>query len=193
MSTVSRKTYKEAIRRFLFPAAALFGRSKSSRRQPLLDIRDKYRAAGMPWPPKVRDIAIWAIEEGLWEPPTELAISKCTADMSKALKEEHHTDLQGRKGVRTNIAALLPYFDEDHNEKQGWFWDDIRTCSEDHLLAAFKQHREGVISDAKSLQRQMDSANDNNPNLAGRPIRMLWDLSEEVADDDASAAPAKPR
>ncbi|KKL01148.1 hypothetical protein LCGC14_2627310 [marine sediment metagenome] len=97
MSTVpKRKTYKEAM----------------------LDIRDKYRQAGMRWPALVRDIATWAINEGLWEAPVELAITKCTQDMARALKEEHHTDLQGRKGVRTNVAALLPYLDEDENEKQ---------------------------------------------------------------------------
>ncbi len=148
----------------------------------LLDIRDKYRAAGKEWPAQSRDIARWAIDQGLWEVPPELALKKCTREMSEALKSERHTDAQGRQGVRTNVAARIGHPDEEGEIKQAVLWDDLRTASEDHLLASFRQQRKQAIGDCKSVQLQVDSANDNNPHLTDRPIKMVWDLTEEIEE-----------
>ncbi|KKN11618.1 hypothetical protein LCGC14_1024790 [marine sediment metagenome] len=153
--------------------------NKKTYRVALLEIRDQYQTSGEPWPARARDIARWAIAKKLWSPPRELVENKATRDFADALGEEKHYDPQGRQ-VKTNVAAKLPYIDKHGEKQQGWFWDDIRTASKDHLLESFKQQRTQLVGGGQSLQNQVDSANDNNPNLRGRPIKMLWDLTEEI-------------
>ena len=153
-------------------------KARKSYKDAMLEVRDSYRASGEAWPATTRTIAQWAIAEGLWEPQPELAISKCSADLGKVIKEEHHMDKEGRF-VKTNIAAKLEFTNEDGEEKQGWFWDDVRTASELHLVNAFDQQRHGVKKDIDAIRVQLASANDNNPNIRDNPIELDWNFDDD--------------
>lgn len=66
----------------------------------------KYEDAGNPLPATAHDIAIWAIEQGLWEPQRSTVVDRCAEEIARAMREEHITDPQGRR-VRVKHVATV--------------------------------------------------------------------------------------
>ena len=71
-------------------------------------IVSQYRVSGHPWPASSRAMAEWAIHEGLWELTTSAVVSRCTEDISRAMREEYMTDSKGRRrGAGGESGGLL--------------------------------------------------------------------------------------
>jgi hypothetical protein len=47
----------------------------------------KYEDAGNPLPATAHDIAIWAIEQGLWEPQRSTVVDRCAEELARAMRE----------------------------------------------------------------------------------------------------------
>ena len=64
------------------------------------------RGRGLPWPASMRQVAAWALDEGLWEPARGTMVGQLAEELARAMREEFYTDPQGRE-VRTKHAARI--------------------------------------------------------------------------------------
>lgn len=121
-----------------------------------------------------REIAAWAIRNGLWEAQPAALVKQCAEELSKAMRDEYMTDLQGRR-VRTKHAAL-----REEDGKQLQFWADIRRAPREHMEAAFMQRRVQIVSDCCQLKTDVDSYNDNFN--SGEAVQIVFDFTYDVEE-----------
>jgi hypothetical protein len=133
-----------------------------------------YREAAQPWPASSTEIARWAIDKQLWQIHPGAVIRQCADQIANAMREEFHTDPQGRK-VRLLHAAPYP-----KNGRQYLLWDDMRTASYKHMRMAFQQRRQQVVMDCHQLKMDVDSYNDNFNKE--KPIQMIFDFGLDLAE-----------
>jgi hypothetical protein len=131
---------------------------------------------GISGPTTLKDVGIWAINEGLWRPPEGTVLSKFTADMGQALRLEHYTDPQGRR-VRTKHPIRLP---REEAGEQLVFWDDIRTATRQHMEMSAQQRRQAIVADCHQLKIDVDSFNENRS--PGNPIQLSFDFRADLAE-----------
>jgi len=87
----------------------------------ILEIVDKWQTAGGQWPAPSGDIAAFALNNSLWEPPKRSILKQCQRDLSRAMRELYYTDLQGRS-VRSLHAARYAEKGENGEKVQRIFW-----------------------------------------------------------------------
>ena len=78
----------------------------------------------------MRQVASWAIDEGLWEPARGTIVGQLAEELARAMREEYYTDPQGRE-VRTKHAARTT----SRSGIQSTLWDDIRTADPSHCVS----------------------------------------------------------
>ena len=158
----------------------------------ILEVITAYQQAGKMWPPTVRELAVFAINNGNWEPNTSKLVSLCARDIQRAMREEKHTAPQGRS-VRPMHAAKCERIEDDGIERQLVLWDDICTASREHMETAFQQRRTRLLSGCKQLKTDVDSFNDNN--ALDKPIQMVFNFTEDLEELEQSSAypPRQPR
>ncbi len=139
-----------------------------------------YEAAGNQLPATAHDIALWAIENGLWEPQRSTLVDRCAEEIARAMREEFITDPQGRR-VRVKHVATI-----EKNGKQAAFWADMRQAPREHMATAFQQRRQQIVGDCRQLKWDMDSYNQNH-NI-GEPIQMVFDFTLDLEEIEALAA-----
>ena len=144
-------------------------------REQMLRITELYRDAGRTWPATAREIAGWAIAEGLWVPSPSSIVAQCADHLAQAMREEYYTDPQGRT-VRTKHAARLSVDGE-----QTTLWDDIRTADAAFMEMAFAQRRQQILSDCRQLKADVDSFNDNN--ASGVIVQMIFDFTLDLEEE----------
>jgi hypothetical protein len=145
----------------------------------LFDLIAEYRAESGAQPFSMMDIATWAIQNRKWSPQPRSLMRELAKHLSKVAKLRHHTDPQGRS-VRTFHAAR---FERSIASGQRIFdvvWDHILSMSLDHARISFEQRREQLAGGCRSLDRDVRSFNDNNPNASGREVQMSFDFTFEV-------------
>lgn len=142
-------------------------------------IAEKYVKAGEPWPATTRQIATWAIREGLWQPQPSALIDRCADELARAMREDYITDPQGRR-VRAKHAARM----EDHGE-QITLWADIRTASREHMTTALQQRRQQIVGDCWQLKCDADSYNENMKPV--KAIQIVFDFTDDMAEMEAAA------
>lgn len=137
-------------------------------------IANKYGAAGMPWPATARQIAAWAIDQGLWRPhPTDL-INQCAEQIARAMREEYIIDPQGRSVRAKHVARI------EQDGEQLMLWADIRTAPRRHMEIAFQQRRHQIVGDCRQLKLDVDSYNQN---MSGSdPIQMCFDFTLDLEE-----------
>lgn len=123
-----------------------------------------------------RELSTWAIKNGLWEPPPDLAVKKCKEDFAKAMREQHFEDDRGRP-VRAKHAARVRIGDE-----QLHLWSDIRYAPHGHMRLAFQQRREQIVGECRQLKRDVDYYNDNT--VSQLDIQLVFDFTEDVAEGE---------
>ncbi len=138
------------------------------------DIWKDYEQAGMPTPTTTRDVAAWAIRQGLWRPQPSDVIARCAEDLAKALREEYRTDSRGRRyrakhAVRTQV-----------NGQQQVFWADIDKAPRAHMEKAFAWRRQQVVGDCFQLKTDVDVYNDAHSQE--QPIQMVLDFTVDVEE-----------
>jgi len=140
------------------------------------------------------DMAVWAIEEGLWEAEPELAINKCANDIATAMRKSTYVNEQGTV-VRSNVATRSTAVDECGKNCQETLWGDIRTADGEFIRKGLTQKHGQLGGEAYSLYVQQCSVNSNHPAFRTRPIQFSFDFTEHVEsfDDDQSADPKLPR
>lgn len=136
-----------------------------------------YRKGGNPWPASMRQVASWAIDEGLWEPARGTIVGQLADELARAMRDEYYIDPQGRE-VRAKHAART-----SRGGVQATLWDDVRTADPEHMQIAFQQRRQQIVGDCRQLKTDVDSYNENR--IPGEPIQLVLDFTEDVAEIEA--------
>ena len=140
----------------------------------LQKIVDAYLEDMQPWPASTHEIAAWAVRRRIWQPQPESMIDQCANQLSRAMREEHIVDPQGRTVRAKHVAKV------DRDGAQIPLWADIRTASRDHMEIAFQQRRQQIVGDCKQLKTDLDSYNENR-NISD-PIQMIFDFTYDVEE-----------
>jgi hypothetical protein len=122
----------------------------------------------------IKELAIWAIATGRWEPPRDLAIRKCREDYARALREEYIKDSDGQP-VRVNQAARKKV-----DERQTTFWGDIRSIPRSHMESASTQRREQIVGECRQLDRDERFFNEHHPDE--KPLQTYFDFTDDVQE-----------
>ena len=140
----------------------------------LQKIANDYMASGEPWPATKRQIAAWAVRNGLWKPHPELLVAKCAEDLGQAMAGEHFTDPQGRS-VRAKHAARMG---------TDWLWDDHRIMGRRHATISFALRRSQMVGECKQLKSDVDSYNENR--CPEKPIQMNFNFTKDLEEASLS-------
>ncbi len=140
-------------------------------------IADDFFASTGNWRATASEIAVWAIHKGLWEPPRQMAIKVCARDISRAMREEHIKDGDGRL-VRAKHAARIT-----QGQEQKTFWADIRIAPREHIELALQQRRRQIVGDCRQLKIDQDFYNDGHPNQ--EKIQLCFDFRDDLAELEA--------
>ena len=133
-----------------------------------------YVDAGGEWPASMRQVAQWALSNRRWQPQHNSLVSRCAEELARALREEYIVDPQGRT-VRAKHAARF-----DIRGQQLVLWADIRSADRKHMEIAFQQRRQQIVGDCHQLKLDVDSFNENAN--SGRPIQLVFDFNEDLAE-----------
>lgn len=139
-----------------------------------------YRQSGEPWPASSRQIANWGISQKLWAPHRDSLVTQFAEQISRAMREEFIVDDQGRT-VRAKHAARI-----NESGEQMVLWADIRSAPRGHMEIAFQQRRHQIVGDCRQLKVDVDSYNDNTN--TDKPIQMILDFTEDLAELEAMAS-----
>lgn len=143
--------------------------------QQMQDIFRKYQEEVSPDPADLRDVAAWAIKEGLWHPKPADVHARFAQEMADALREEYRTDKAGRR-YRAKHAIRATNYDG----KQMSLWDDIDTAPRAHMEKAFAQRRRGIVGDSHQLRLDVDHFNSVHPEE--EPVQLILDFTDDVAE-----------
>lgn len=133
-----------------------------------------YEEANNQAPASAREVAEWAVEQGILSPPRVDPISLLADDMAKALREEYATDAYGRR-YRVNHAVRYTRGAAQHT-----MWAKLENAERPYMQRAFHQRREQIVGDCVQLRIDVDAYND----LSSRknPIPLLLDFTEDVEE-----------
>ena len=135
-------------------------------------IVNQYIRAGEEWPATSHQIAKYAIVNHLWEAQGATVIDVCAEQLARAMREEYIRDAQGRVVRAKHAARVLG--------EQTVLWDDIRTAGRGHMVIALQQRRQQIVGDCRQLKLDTDSYNENNN--PGKPIQMVFDFTDDLAE-----------
>ncbi|MFZ2492262.1 MAG: hypothetical protein WA208_12335 [Thermoanaerobaculia bacterium] len=134
-------------------------------------------------PATTKDIAVWAVRNGLWHPQQSDVIDRCAEELSRAMREEHMIDPQGRSVRAKHVARV-----KDGGGQTRFVWADIRTAPLRFMQVAFQQRRQQIIGDCRQLKTDVDSYNENAK--PEKPIQIVFDFTrdlEELEQQDSAA------
>jgi len=159
------------------------GRKKvaSTYRERMLAIHRQYLAAGGKTPVRLDELYDFARQSGLWAPPPSDARKRFREDMAQALREDYFTDRAGRT-VRRQHAIKIKEENDEGKMVQKSLWDDIDTGTREHIATACQLRRKQIVGDCKQLKNDADHFNDERPKE--KPIRMLWDFTDDLVEAD---------
>ncbi len=133
-----------------------------------------YLEAKQTWPASTREIASWAVRNKLWSPQSSALIDQCANQLSRAMREEHITDPQGRTVRAKHVAKV------ERDGVQVPLWGDIRTANHRHMKIAFQQRRQQIVGDCRQLKTDLDSYNENRQ--PETPIQMSFDFTYDLEE-----------
>ena len=137
-------------------------------------------------PISLDDVYDFADRNNLWTPPRIDIRKRFRNDLARALREDYFTDESGRT-VRRYHAAKDIHIDQDGIAIQEVLWVDMLSDPpppRKHMEVALKQRRQQIVGDCHQLKNDVDHYNERNS--SEKPIRMLWDFTDDLADLDQS-------
>ena len=150
----------------------------------LQGIANEYKTSGEPWPATTQQIAAWAIQSKKWAPQRATLIERCASELGRAMGEEYFRDPQ-RRWVRAKLPARVK-----EDGKQRWLWDDPRTSTREHMARSAATRRQQVLGEVWQLKTDVDSFNENRS--PDRPIKMVWDFTNDLAERHLAIPRAQP-
>ena len=132
-----------------------------------------YEAAGMTTPATAREVAQWAVQNGLLQPREHDPLADLAEDLARAWREEYRYDngrrYRAKHAVRITTGGV-----------QYAFWADVDTAPREHIEKAFGQRRQQIVADCYQLKVDADVYND----IYGesQPIQIVLDFTQDVAE-----------
>jgi hypothetical protein len=138
------------------------------------EIWRQYQADVSPDPADLREVAAWAIREGLWKPRPSDVHARFAEDMAEALRDDYRTDKSNRR-YRVNHAVRVW-----RDGKQLSFWADIDSAPRAHMEKAFAQRRRQVVDDCHQLRLDVDHFNSAHPDE--EQLQLVLDFEDDVRE-----------
>lgn len=122
-------------------------------------------------------VAEWAVLHGLYHPAPRSVVKLCREALADSLRQEKRLDKAGRyyranHPVRTSAGGV-----------QLTLWADIDTAPRVHMEQSFAQRRRSIVDDCFQVKQDVDHYNEYR--AEGRPIQMILDFSDDVAELEA--------
>lgn len=142
-------------------------------------IFDRYTDEVDSSPVSLDNVAAWAIDQGLYRPQPRDVVKLCREALAESLRQEKRIDAKGRKyrakhSVRTNIGGV-----------QLSLWADIDNAPRSFMEKSFSQRRKAIADDCFQVKQDVDHFNDENP--TERPIQVVLDFTDDVAEMEAAS------
>ena len=154
----------------------------NSKREKLQSVWHRYDNDRKHKPSGTREVAEWAIAEGLLELPDVDPLDVLAGQMAQALRDELRTDAKGRR-YRVNHAVRITKSGVQHT-----FWAMMGFASHDHMEKTFAQRREQIIGDCFRLKVDVDVYNDLSGDKS-KQVQMVLDFTEDVAEREQQENP----
>lgn len=162
----------------------------------LVDLIHEYRKRNGPC--RMEDVADWLLASGLISQPTLNPATWLTKKLKIAARRTKVRDAQGRS-VRELIAAKVERQDAAGQTIIDVVWDHIHEMSLTHALTSFSQIEEIIDKQRISATRNLASALENNPHLAGSADQFTFRFMleapvpepVEMLDDPIAAPPER--
>ncbi len=154
-------------------------RNQSDRLQ---KIWHSYEARNKHRPASARQAVEWAVRDGLLTPPEVDPLEVLAAQMAHALREEYQTDAQGRR-YRVNHALRITKAGVQYT-----LWANLCHAPYAHMVRAFAQRREQIVSDCVQLKTDADVYNEIARG-ANEPIQIVLDFRADVAERQSVQRP----
>jgi len=145
-------------------------------------IFDRFTAEVRSDPVSLDEVAVWAIDQGLYRPEPRDIVKICRDALADSLRQEKRVDAKGRKyrakhSVRQSIGG-----------QQLSLWADIDTAPRSFMEKSFGQRRKAIVDDCFQIKQDVGHFNDEHPEEA--PIQMIIDFTDDVAEMEAAAGRA---
>lgn len=135
----------------------------------------EYEAAGNPIPATSREVARWAIDNRLWEPPRAYdPVDQCAEDLARAWREEYRVDDKGRR-YRAKHAVRVT-----SGGTQLAFWADMDSAPASHVHKAIAQRRQQIVGDCYQLKVDVDHFNDVRG--GEESIQLILDFTHDIEE-----------
>ncbi len=153
---------------------------KKTKNQFLWDIINQYQKATKAIKINMKEVAAWAVREGLWQASHKNAIKQCAHELARAASHELYTDPQGRRVRKKHATRQTTIVDGE--ETQLVLWADIETAPPEHMKLSLQQRRGYIVGDCKQLKTDLDSYNQNNRH--GAQIQLSFNFTEDLEELD---------
>lgn len=147
------------------------------------DIVNDYIDAFPGQPIDMHEVATWAIKNNRWEMPSRSVNAACAQDLSDAVREEYHTDPQGRR-VRSKHAYLATEVNGDGKKVQKHLWAELESLTPNQARLSFGHRRKHIEGECIQLYTDECSYNDNNPH--GDVHQTCFDFTDCVEESQGS-------
>lgn len=161
--------------------ARITGTKRSKRRREIEQLIELYRQRhpeldGSALEPHL--VAAWGIQHG-WRRPPLTPEEMLRKDLSKYLQTEYTQDPQGRR-VRKHHAILYTVMTPDGAKRRSQ-WHTIDEAPAKHMAASLQLRRGYAFSDAKQVELDWSSWNDNN--IFGEQLPpMDFDFNKDIEE-----------
>lgn len=126
------------------------------------------------------EMALWALENHLWEMPRSAVVQRCADEFARAMREDHITDRQGRSVRAKHVARV------ERDGQHRMEWADIRAATPEHMQMAFRQRRNQIVGDCRQLKTDVDSYNENWS--GGQVVQMGFDFTFDLLELEMAIA-----
>ena len=122
-------------------------------------------------------VAEWAIMQRRFAPSPRSVVKLCREALADSLREAKRVDPNGREyrakhSMRTSVGGV-----------QLTLWADIDSAPRSFMERSFAQRRKGIANDCFQVKQDVDHFNEARG--SERPIQMILDFSEDVAEMEA--------
>jgi len=147
----------------------------------LTNILDRYIDEVDSEPTALDDVVDWALAQGLFHPEPRDIRKIFKEALAESLRQEKRFDgkrwYRAKRCVRTNIGGV-----------QLNLWADVdKNASFGFMEKSVAQSRRSMVDDAYQLKMVVDHYNEVHPEQ--KPLQLILDLTEDVAELEASSRP----
>lgn len=128
----------------------------------------------------IDEIAHWALQKGLWQPPIKTQMALLKKDLSNALRAKTFVDDQGRK-VRSNYCVRREMERENGSTYTQSVWASIDIATPGFMKTSFDQRRENIANMCHQVSVDVEHWNEFRRG-SNSPIQMHFDFTDDLAD-----------